>query len=109
MKNTDDVVITFGFGSTVHDNKSGNVHLIFNDTKCSVSHVTVYVFVVRCVCGILAIPKNSCGGKKNTNDRSDTPSLCNDETLHTTLLYERSQRLALLPASSLKLSLKQVI
>ena len=33
MKNTDDVVITFGFGSTVHDNKSGNVHLIFNDTK----------------------------------------------------------------------------
>ena len=46
MKNTDDVVITFGFGSTVHDNKSGNVHLIFNDTKCSVSHVTVYLLCV---------------------------------------------------------------
>ena len=79
MKNTDDVVITFGFGSSVHDNKSGNVHLIFNDTKCSVSHVTVYLLCVASA-AFLQFQKIVAEEKK-TNDRSDTPSLCNDETL----------------------------
>ena len=65
MKNTDDVVITFGFGSTVHDNKSGNVHLIFNDTKCSVSHVTVYLLCVASSAAFLQFQKIVVEENKN--------------------------------------------